>query len=199
MGPFSFSQHGCQSTTALVSDDELIAASFPDGHIAAASVTISPIAVIVIGAIIAMIALAITALAITAVAAVWSDTHIKLSERDCRFRSGRSGHLSGESRKSPQSARSSNDYRQFSHLDLLLPTLLLPTLLLPTLLLPTLLLPTLLLPTLPQSTNKSPICSLHRNRVSSFPAREIGFLIGVCSIAMSGLMFARRGSTPGGE
>jgi hypothetical protein len=142
MGPFSFSQHGCQSTTALVSDHYLIAASFPDGHFAAASVTISPIvvALAVIAAVGAIIAIAVIA-TITVAAAIGSDAHIELRERDCRFGSDRSGHLSGECRKSPQSARSSDDYRQFSHLDLLLPTLLLPT--------------------LPPSTNKSPICSLH--------------------------------------
>jgi hypothetical protein len=146
MGPFSFSQHGCQSTTALVSDNNFIAAPFPDGHFAAASLPISPIVVIPIGAIIAITVIA----TITVAAAVRSDAYIKLSERDCRFGSDRSGHLSGECRKSPQSARSSDDYRQFSHLDLLQSALLLPT--------------------LPPSTNKPPICSLHREQSFFVPA-----------------------------
>jgi hypothetical protein len=145
-----FRQHGCQSTTALVSDNNFIAAPFPDGHFAAASLPISPIvvisAIIPIGAIIAIAVIT----TITVAAAVRSDTYIKLSERDCRFGSDRSGHLSGECRKSPQSARSSDDYRQFSHLDLLQSALLLPT--------------------LPPSTNKSPICSLHREQSFFVPA-----------------------------
>jgi hypothetical protein len=131
---FSLTQRGRLSiATALASDDNLVAAPLPDGHISATSVVspISPIAVIVIGAV-------ITAVAIVAITAVRSDAQFKLSERNRRFRSGRSAHLSGECRKSPQSARSSNDYRQFSHLDLLLPTLL-------------------------PSIKMSPICSRHLN------------------------------------
>src|SRR5215470_15807963 len=91
--------HTCAASpaTAFVSYHDLIAASFPDGHITAAAIVIAT--------------------------AVRPDADIELRERNCRLAIRWSTHLSGKCRKGPQSTRSSQNHRQFSHLDLLVPTL----------------------------------------------------------------------------
>jgi hypothetical protein len=115
-GPFPTSERLRSVATPHVPDDDLVAAPFADGHIAAVvSAPISPLIAVAISPIVNTIIIATFTLA----AAVRSDADIQLSKRDFGLRTNNPSISSG-CRESPHCGCNGGDKRQFSHSNLLL-------------------------------------------------------------------------------